>query len=110
MIFGPSYDDEHHCFWTFDLVNLTFVHVLVCPRREVKRFVDLTVDETSDLWITAKKVGGCLESYLKASSLTFTIQVRFDVFFFKIILFPPYISALYALYAFFLIKFWLYYT
>lgn len=74
MIFGPSYDDEHHCFWTFDLVNLTFVHVLVCPRREVKRFVDLSVDETSDLWITAKKVGGCLESYLKASSLTFTIQ------------------------------------
>lgn len=51
------------------------VHVLVCPRREVKRFVDLTVDETSDLWLTAQKVGSRLESYHKATSLTLTIQV-----------------------------------
>lgn len=42
----------------------------------MKRFVDLTTDETSDLWITAKKVGGQLEHYHKASSLTFAIQVR----------------------------------
>ncbi|XP_030962668.1 bifunctional bis(5'-adenosyl)-triphosphatase/adenylylsulfatase FHIT [Quercus lobata] len=49
-------------------------HVLVCPRREVKRFVDLTVDETSDLWLTAQKIGSQLECYHKASSLTFTIQ------------------------------------
>ncbi|KAB2616726.1 bifunctional triphosphatase/adenylylsulfatase FHIT-like [Pyrus ussuriensis x Pyrus communis] len=42
--------------------------------REVKRFVDLTADETSDLWITAQKVGSRLESYHKASSLTFAIQ------------------------------------
>jgi hypothetical protein len=50
--------------------------VLVCPRREVKRFVDLTADEISDLWLTAQKVGSQLEHYHKASSLTFTIQVR----------------------------------
>ncbi|KAI6703069.1 hypothetical protein NL676_012205 [Syzygium grande] len=31
-------------------------------------------DETTDLWLTAKKVGGQLEHYHKASSLTFTIQ------------------------------------
>lgn len=42
----------------------------------MKRFIDLTTDETSDLWITAKKVGGQLELYHKASSLTFAIQVR----------------------------------
>ncbi|KAM1995458.1 hypothetical protein ACFX15_028505 [Malus domestica] len=42
--------------------------------REVKRFVDLTADETSDLWITAQKVGSRLESYHKASSLTLAIQ------------------------------------
>lgn len=53
-----------------------YIHVLVCPRREVKRFIDLTTDETSDLWIAAKKVGGQLEHYHKASSLTFSIQVR----------------------------------
>ncbi|XP_015086942.1 bifunctional bis(5'-adenosyl)-triphosphatase/adenylylsulfatase FHIT [Solanum pennellii] len=50
------------------------VHVLVCPRREVKRFAELTTDETSDLWLTAQKVGKQLESYHKASSLTFAIQ------------------------------------
>ncbi|KAL6204236.1 hypothetical protein ACLB2K_021504 [Fragaria x ananassa] len=43
-------------------------------RREVKRFADLTVDETSDLWITAQKIGIRLESYHKATSLTFGIQ------------------------------------
>ncbi|CAK9186321.1 unnamed protein product, partial [Ilex paraguariensis] len=42
--------------------------------REVKRFVDLTADETHDLWLTAQKVGGRLESLHKASSLTFAIQ------------------------------------
>lgn len=41
----------------------------------MKRFVDLTADETSDLWITAQKVGSQLEGYHKASSLTFSIQV-----------------------------------
>ncbi|KVH94151.1 Histidine triad, conserved site-containing protein [Cynara cardunculus var. scolymus] len=49
-------------------------HVLVCPRREVKRFVDLTTEETSDLWISAQKIGRLLENYHKASSLTFAIQ------------------------------------
>jgi bis(5'-adenosyl)-triphosphatase len=50
--------------------------VLVCPRREVKRFIDLSADETSYLWLTAKKVGRQLESFYMATSLTFTIQVR----------------------------------
>jgi len=50
--------------------------VLICPKREVKRFVDLTADETCDLWLTAQKVGRQLESYHKASSLTLAIQVR----------------------------------
>ncbi|CAK7323459.1 unnamed protein product [Dovyalis caffra] len=43
-------------------------------RREAKRFVDLTADETSDLWLTAKKIGSQLESFHRATSLTFTIQ------------------------------------
>ncbi|OWM91532.1 hypothetical protein CDL15_Pgr024856 [Punica granatum] len=42
--------------------------------REVKRFVDLTAEETNDLWLAAKKIGGQLEIFHKASSLTFTIQ------------------------------------
>ncbi|KAG6392229.1 hypothetical protein SASPL_146442 [Salvia splendens] len=42
--------------------------------RVVKRFIDLTADETSDLWLTAHKIGPQLESYHKASSLTLNIQ------------------------------------
>ncbi|KAL1340499.1 hypothetical protein AAHE18_09G019300 [Arachis hypogaea] len=41
----------------------------------LKRLVDLTAEETSDLWLTAQKIGNQLESYHKASSLTFAIQV-----------------------------------
>ncbi|KAK9998994.1 hypothetical protein SO802_018597 [Lithocarpus litseifolius] len=50
------------------------VNLKSCFMREVKRFVDLTVDETSDLWLTAQKIGSQLECYHKSSSLTFTIQ------------------------------------
>ncbi|PWA58451.1 Histidine triad, conserved site-containing protein [Artemisia annua] len=49
-------------------------HVLVTPKREVKRFVDLTTEETCEMWVTAKRIGHLLEKYHKASSLTFTIQ------------------------------------
>lgn len=48
--------------------------MLVCPRRNIKRFVDLSADETSDLWLVAKEVGCKLERHLNASSLTFCIQ------------------------------------
>ncbi|EMS48318.1 Bis(5'-adenosyl)-triphosphatase [Triticum urartu] len=42
--------------------------------HHVKRFADLSSDETSDLWVTAKEVGAKLEQYHKASSITFAIQ------------------------------------
>ncbi|KAL7201282.1 hypothetical protein ACSBR1_033063 [Camellia fascicularis] len=45
-----------------------------CSWREVKRFVDLTAEETVDMWLTVQKVGSRLENYHKASSLTLTIQ------------------------------------
>ncbi|GAA0167610.1 hypothetical protein LIER_40418 [Lithospermum erythrorhizon] len=79
--FGPYKIDPKEVFYSSELsyamVNLrpvVPVHVLVCPRREVKRFVDLTTDETCDLWLAAQKIGCQLETYHKASSLTFTIQ------------------------------------
>ncbi|CAM6018437.1 unnamed protein product [Sphagnum balticum] len=43
-------------------------------RRVVNRFLDLTSEEVSDLWLTAKYVGQKLEPFYNASSLTFTIQ------------------------------------
>ncbi|XP_024633767.1 bifunctional bis(5'-adenosyl)-triphosphatase/adenylylsulfatase FHIT [Medicago truncatula] len=79
--FGPYKIHHNEVFYSTDLsyamVNLRPLlpgHVLICPKREVKRFVDLTADETSDLWLTAQKVGRQLESYHKASSLTLAIQ------------------------------------
>ncbi|XP_063942293.1 bifunctional bis(5'-adenosyl)-triphosphatase/adenylylsulfatase FHIT-like [Daucus carota subsp. sativus] len=65
---------SHLSYAMVNLRPLLAGNVLVCPRREVKRFVDLTGDETSDLWIVAQKVGKQLEYYHKASSLTFAIQ------------------------------------
>uniref|UniRef100_A0A0D9XNI3 Bis(5'-adenosyl)-triphosphatase n=2 Tax=Oryzinae TaxID=1648021 RepID=A0A0D9XNI3_9ORYZ len=50
------------------------LRTMLVSRREVKRFADLSSDETSDLWVTAKEVGVQLEQYHKASSLTFAIQ------------------------------------
>ncbi|XP_065029247.1 bifunctional bis(5'-adenosyl)-triphosphatase/adenylylsulfatase FHIT [Musa acuminata AAA Group] len=63
-----------HSFATVNLRPLLPGHVLVCPRREVKCFIDLTADVVCDLWPTAKEVGGCLERHHEASSLTFAIQ------------------------------------
>ncbi|XP_057993414.1 bifunctional bis(5'-adenosyl)-triphosphatase/adenylylsulfatase FHIT [Hevea brasiliensis] len=80
-MFGPYKIEPKEVFYSSELsyamVNLRPVvpgNVLVCPRREVKRFIDLTVDETSDLWLMAQKIGSRLESHHHATSLTFTIQ------------------------------------
>ncbi|KAF1895064.1 hypothetical protein Lal_00022561 [Lupinus albus] len=84
--FGPYKIHHNEVFYSthlsYAMVNLRpllpghilFIDVNNCDGREVKRFVDLTADETSDLWLTAQKIGRQLESYHKASSLTFAIQ------------------------------------
>ncbi|KAL2990564.1 hypothetical protein AAZX31_11G209700 [Glycine max] len=72
--FGPYKIHHTEVFYSTNLSYAMFLHVLICSKREVKRFVDLTADETSDLWLTAQKVGKQLESYHKASSLTLAIQ------------------------------------
>ncbi|KAF2909229.1 hypothetical protein DAI22_11g011301 [Oryza sativa Japonica Group] len=79
--FGPHEIDERQVFRTsplsFAIVNIRHTrpgNVLVCPKRLVKRFADLSPDETSDLWIMAKEIGARVEQYHRASSLTFTIQ------------------------------------
>ncbi|XP_077239219.1 FRAGILE HISTIDINE TRIAD [Tasmannia lanceolata] len=80
-MFGPYKIHHKEVFYStelsFAMVNLRPVipgNVLVCPRREVKRYTDLTAEETSDLWLAAKNVGSRLELHYNASSLTFTIQ------------------------------------
>ncbi|WZZ21548.1 hypothetical protein YC2023_122935 [Brassica napus] len=81
FVFGPYKIDPREVFYatplSYAMVNLRPLlpgHVLVCPRRLVPRFTDLTADETSDLWLTAQKVGSRIETFHKASSLTLAIQ------------------------------------
>ncbi|PIN25546.1 Diadenosine polyphosphate hydrolase and related proteins of the histidine triad (HIT) family [Handroanthus impetiginosus] len=73
--FGPYTISSKEVFYTTQL-SFAFVNLrpVVPGVRDVKRFSDLTADETSDLWLTAQKIGRQLESYHKASSLTLTIQ------------------------------------
>ncbi|KAF8706397.1 hypothetical protein HU200_030662 [Digitaria exilis] len=69
--FGPYKIDARE---VFHATPLSYAMVNLRPLLPVKRFADLSSDETSDLWITAKEVGVRLEQYHKASSITFAIQ------------------------------------
>ncbi|KAI0511992.1 hypothetical protein KFK09_012626 [Dendrobium nobile] len=70
--FGPYKINPSEVFYS---TKLSYALVNLRPLLpEVKRFVDLTADETTDLWLVAKEVGGKLERHHKASSLTFAIQ------------------------------------
>ncbi|KAJ5319912.1 hypothetical protein PENANT_c075G11613 [Penicillium antarcticum] len=62
---------------TFALVNLKPIlpgHVLISPRRVVPRVADLTPAETSDLFLTVRRVGRMVERVYGASSLNIAVQ------------------------------------
>ncbi|KAI3994050.1 hypothetical protein MKX01_012307 [Papaver californicum] len=81
---APSSEEEYYMFGpykvyhkeVFHTTHLTFAKFIfpVDNIIRIKRFVDLTSEEASDLWLTAYKVGGILEDHHQASSLTFTKQ------------------------------------
>ncbi|KAE8816581.1 Bis(5'-adenosyl)-triphosphatase [Hordeum vulgare] len=83
--FGPYKIDAREVFHatplSYAMVNLRpllpdikDVDARIWFHREVKRFADLSSDETGDLWVIAKEVGAKLEQYHKASSIAFAIQ------------------------------------
>ncbi|GFR48626.1 hypothetical protein Agub_g10541, partial [Astrephomene gubernaculifera] len=79
--FGPHPIPGSHVFALTDLsygfVNLKPVvpgHVLVSPKRQVKRFADLSPEEVSDLWLLAQRIGRVVEGRYGAQSLTLAIQ------------------------------------
>jgi len=49
-------------------------HVLLIPKRKVLRFLDLTKDEVSDLFISVQKVSAAVEQQFNATSLTLAVQ------------------------------------
>ncbi|KAL7752702.1 Dinucleoside triphosphate hydrolase [Sorochytrium milnesiophthora] len=62
---------------SFAIVNYKPIlpgHVLVSPRRVVKRFSELRPDELTDLWTCAQTVGSVVERAFKAESLTYAMQ------------------------------------
>ncbi|KAJ3333215.1 hypothetical protein HDU76_010536 [Blyttiomyces sp. JEL0837] len=79
--FGPWPIKASEAFYashlSLGIVNLKPVvpgHVLVIPRRVVKRFEELTKDEISDMFLSAQKIGNVVEKVYGASGLTFTVQ------------------------------------
>ncbi|EEP77553.1 Bis(5'-adenosyl)-triphosphatase [Uncinocarpus reesii 1704] len=84
VYFGPFLVTPQVFFMTslsFALVNLKPLlpgHVLVSPIRNVPRISDLTPAETSDLFLTVRRVGRMVERVFKASSLNIAIQDGID--------------------------------
>ena len=63
------------------MVNLKPIlpgHVLISPRRVVPRVSDLTPAETSDLFLTVRRVGRMVERVYGASSLNIAVQDGVD--------------------------------
>ena len=61
----------------FAFVNIKPVlpgHVLLCPKRIVHRYGDLTDEEASQLAIQAKKIGSVLEKMFNATALNLVCQ------------------------------------
>eukprot|EP01137_Pigoraptor_chileana_P022423 Opistho-2@87338 len=49
-------------------------HVLVIPRRVVKRFTELLPEEVADMFVSAQKVAKAIEMEYKADALTIAVQ------------------------------------
>ncbi|XP_057248086.1 bifunctional bis(5'-adenosyl)-triphosphatase/adenylylsulfatase FHIT-like isoform X2 [Beta vulgaris subsp. vulgaris] len=69
--FGFYKIDAEEVFYS---TNLSFAMVNLRCLLPVRRFADLTANETCDIWLTPQKAGRQLEDYHKASSLTLVIQ------------------------------------
>ena len=79
--FGPWSIAETEVFYasqlSFGLVNTKPIvpgHVLLITKRVAARFSDLTADEVNDLFASAQRVAGVIESHFEAQSMTITIQ------------------------------------
>lgn len=63
-----------HSFAIVNLKPLLPGHVLVCPRRRVVRYGELSSSEISDLFQTVQRVGQVVERVFGGSSLNIAIQ------------------------------------
>lgn len=79
--FGPYPIRRDHAFLATEqcvcIVNLKPIvpgHVLVLPRRVAPRLADLEDEETSDLFLTARRVASVLEGHYGAEAITMSVQ------------------------------------
>ncbi|KAI9142314.1 HIT-like domain-containing protein [Paraphysoderma sedebokerense] len=73
----PSLEVFYTSKLSLGLVNLKPIrpgHVLLVPRRLVRRFADLTTEEVTDLFTSAQVVGKVVEKEFKGEALTLAIQ------------------------------------
>lgn len=73
----PASQVFHESPLSYACVNLKPVlpgHVLVLPKRTVRRVRGLTSAEVADLWLTAQRVSGVVERMWSGDGLTFAIQ------------------------------------
>lgn len=62
---------------SYGIVNLRPLvpgHVLICPRRYVRRFSQLEAEEVTDLFQAVHLVSKAVEKYYKADAINFAIQ------------------------------------
>eukprot|EP01023_Acetabularia_acetabulum_P000896 TRINITY_DN10340_c0_g1_i1.p4 TRINITY_DN10340_c0_g1~~TRINITY_DN10340_c0_g1_i1.p4 ORF type:complete len:169 (-),score=17.25 TRINITY_DN10340_c0_g1_i1:973-1479(-) len=49
-------------------------HTLVCPKRLVSRFKELTGEEVADVWLLAQDIGKQIKQLQQVDSVTFSVQ------------------------------------
>lgn len=79
--FGQLLVDARQVFYyskfSLALVNLKPVlkgHVLIIPRRVVKRFSDLKSEEINDLFLSSQHICSKLQAFYNASAMSYAIQ------------------------------------
>jgi HIT domain len=80
--FGPSIliraaETFYQTTLSYTFVNLKPIlpgHILVCPKRVVSRFSELTREEVGDLFGTAQRVGIIVERAFEGEALTIAVQ------------------------------------
>ena len=79
--FGPHKIDHSQIFYQTDLifacVNISPLvpgHVLVCPKRKVKRYKDLSKEEIIEIFTHAQIISTKLETHFGTTALNFGLQ------------------------------------
>merc|ERR1712131_12117 len=66
--------ESNLCFGTVNISPLVLGHVMVCPKREVIRYKDLTVAEVQDLAVSCQLISRTLETHFGTDATTISCQ------------------------------------